>query len=642
MKKVYLLSFVFLFLVLESTGLFSQGLTMPDHSYGEIDAFWGFANHEGVATPGPYGFYSNKTQEQSSGVFLGHGYRWWGYPGAILLICNDFPKLDYPGMHGAWDMSSLSCSGYGYNGYTASWGAVVVDPASRKIHSTGIVMNHNSGPTYQYCIPNPFGSGFICYPTPSTWGYIHTYGYLRKMMEVKSTTLNDGDPVDINVSLTSTGVLAGDGTKVSNGVLFLNKTKHTIWRDSGWGMDYLNWGAVRDILGTTEFLQSMLGYLNININTSNSIAANVAVGDTVVIDMAFYNSVELNNPGTRSASDEDAEGSIGEDEYYMVGNIDYLKTGNMKNHVIEDGNNLTYDITCNTSEAYLVSVNSEGPHVDEDADGLCDEKEMGPNGDDDTYDGNADGLPDYVQSNVASFHSFDMSNYVTLEVPQGINLSEVVVTSNPSPDDVPEDAEFPFGFFDFSIDGLDPGDAVTVTLYLHGGETIDTYYKYGLTPDNIEMHWYEFLYDGTTGADINGDVITLHFRDGLRGDDDITANGSIKEPGGPLKSTSTNVNDINGETVMMHQNFPNPFVEKTTIGFQLGHPSKVTLKVYNVLGELVKVLANQQMPQGTFEVDWNGTNYAGHRVSPGVYLYRLETVSVEGENWIVKKMMMQP
>jgi hypothetical protein len=63
--------------------------------------------------------------------------------------------------------------------------------------------------------------------------------------------------------------------------------------------------------------------------------------------------------------------------------------------------------------------------------------------------------------------------------------------------------------------------------------TINTYWKYGPTPDNPTPHWYEFLFDGTTGAEIDGHVITLHFVDGLRGDHDLAANGTIVDPGAP-------------------------------------------------------------------------------------------------------------
>lgn len=62
---------------------------------------------------------------------------------------------------------------------------------------------------------------------------------------------------------------------------------------------------------------------------------------------------------------------------------------------------------------------------------------------------------------------------------------------------------------------------------------VNTYYKYGPTPNNPIPHWYEFLFDGTTGAEIVGNQVILHFVDGMRGDGDLSANGVVVEPGGP-------------------------------------------------------------------------------------------------------------
>ena len=70
-------------------------------------------------------------------------------------------------------------------------------------------------------------------------------------------------------------------------------------------------------------------------------------------------------------------------------------------------------------------------------------------------------------------------------------------------------------------------------IYLPVGSTPSTYYKYGPTPDNPLNHWYEFLYDNETGAEINENIITLHFIDGKRGDDILTQDGKISDTGGP-------------------------------------------------------------------------------------------------------------
>jgi hypothetical protein len=57
--------------------------------------------------------------------------------------------------------------------------------------------------------------------------------------------------------------------------------------------------------------------------------------------------------------------------------------------------------------------------------------------------------------------------------------------------------------------------------------------KYGMEPGRAAPHWYTFETDGTTGASIVDNLITLRFVDGGRGDDDLSANGVIADAGGP-------------------------------------------------------------------------------------------------------------
>lgn len=74
----------------------------------------------------------------------------------------------------------------------------------------------------------------------------------------------------------------------------------------------------------------------------------------------------------------------------------------------------------------------------------------------------------------------------------------------------------------------------------------------------------------------------------------------------------------------LSQNHPNPFNPSTTIEFQLESRSPVTITVYNVMGEQVKVLLDEVMPRGPHSVDWDATDSQGEAVSTGVYLYRIE------------------
>jgi len=176
--------------------------------------------------------------------------------------------------------------------------------------------------------------------------------------------------------------------------------------------------------------------------------------------------------------------------------------------------------------------------TNDDNDGLPDVEEQGPDGNDPNYDGNGDGTADRLQDNVASLHTYDNQYYITIESSAGTSISNCKAADNPSPTNAPSDVEFFYGFFEFRIDGVGNGDTTTVTFYFPVGETIDTYYKYGPTPNNINNHWYEFLYDGQTGAEISGNVITLYFVDGMRGDDDLTANGIVVDVGTPAVTSA--------------------------------------------------------------------------------------------------------
>jgi hypothetical protein len=562
---------------LKTNCLLSQDITVPDYSYGSVYSEQGRVSQSGVATPGPYGANSTGEEERASGLFNAHGYRWWSYPSYTLLICGDLPPFNYPGAHGIWDMSSLGCTNPPI-GYMASWGGVITDPDTRTIWSITGAKNHN-GPTTQYCVDVPWlPGGKICYPPPSTWGYGSSYGYLRKVFVVQSTgTLQQGDPVSVNASIKSNIVHEGDGTASSMGVLFLNKLSEAVWLSMGMAREYLRWGDVLDLLGTPSIVDNMLALLQVNENNVDESIATVAVGDVIILELMFNNTIKQSNPG----SSGEAEGWAGEKPDYMFTSPVYTRTDSIKELIMKHGNRLSYDLECLTQGAILSPLAPDGPNADEDDDGISDTREKGADGSNNTFDGNADGIPDYQQANVASFHTYDGLNYVTLVVPSGTVLSQVKVTDNPSASDTPADAEFPFGFFDFSIDGLEPGESVIVTLKLHNATSINKYYKYGPTPDNVTPHWYDFAWDGETGAQINGVEITLHFTDGLRGDEDITVNGSIKEPGGPSFAVTTSIPETSENPGIVV--FPNPTNEN------------ITLKLNNVLpgnNYLITIISN--------------------------------------------------
>ena len=82
----------------------------------------------------------------------------------------------------------------------------------------------------------------------------------------------------------------------------------------------------------------------------------------------------------------------------------------------------------------------------------------------------------------------------------------------------------------------------------------------------------------------------------------------------------------NTRKTKLDQNYPNPFNPTTTIKYTLRDQAHVSLRVYNVAGQLVRTLVDEvQKPDAVTPIHWNGTNNAGQMVSSGVYFYKLVT-----------------
>ncbi|HWB13392.1 MAG TPA: MBG domain-containing protein [Pirellulales bacterium] len=132
------------------------------------------------------------------------------------------------------------------------------------------------------------------------------------------------------------------------------------------------------------------------------------------------------------------------------------------------------------------------------------------------------------------------NSYITLSVQtSGVQFQNAWSTQNPDPNDggPPSNTQFGLGFVSFQLTGLQPGASVIVTMTLPFIQTAPTsYWRYLPGPSGTTGHWYEWNWDGNpnhTGAEINGSTIKLHLIDGATGDDDITANGIIVDPGAP-------------------------------------------------------------------------------------------------------------
>ena len=172
-----------------------------------------------------------------------------------------------------------------------------------------------------------------------------------------------------------------------------------------------------------------------------------------------------------------------------------------------------------------VTVVQDGA-ADADGDGVADSAEdAAPGG-----DGNGDGVPDKQQANVASVRTA-ASQTVTLVAGAGATLGKALATVPVAP---PPGVRFPVDALSFEVTVPTPGASTTLDVILPTGVPAFAYWKYGPTAALPTPHWYDFTFDGTTGAEkIAGNRLRLTLVDGGRGDSDLAANGVIVDPGAP-------------------------------------------------------------------------------------------------------------
>lgn len=99
-------------------------------------------------------------------------------------------------------------------------------------------------------------------------------------------------------------------------------------------------------------------------------------------------------------------------------------------------------------------------------------------------------------------------------------------------------------------------------------------------------------------------------------------------------SQTVEVNGAAPRAFALSQNYPNPFNPSTRISFALPVDAKVTLNVYNMLGQLVAAVADNAFAAGTHDVQFNAS-----ALSSGLYIYTINAVGVDGSKFSVSRKM---
>ena len=150
--------------------------------------------------------------------------------------------------------------------------------------------------------------------------------------------------------------------------------------------------------------------------------------------------------------------------------------------------------------------------------------------------------------------------------------------------------------------------------------------------------WYDYFSGDSVDVTNLSESITLE-----PGDFKIYTTTKLPTPeAGILLDVEKIENEI-PTSFTLEQNYPNPFNPSTIIRYSIplvethrdASLRNIVLKIYDVLGREIKTLVNQEQTSGVYEVNWNGDDKLGNKVSTGIYFYK-----IDAGNFIQTKKMM--
>jgi hypothetical protein len=204
-------------------------------------------------------------------------------------------------------------------------------------------------------------------------------------------------------------------------------------------------------------------------------------------------------------------------------------------------------------------------------------------------------------------------------------------------------------------------DGTSIWRYFCGDDVWAIYWTHDITGDGIvdvaagSFTGSVFLLNGASGQLIwqspsEAKIFTVRPIKDVNGDgyDDIIAGQQmLSGSGGRFFVISggtvdqTGIDDENVAVPYSHAlvaNYPNPFNAGTTIKFALPSPGRVSLDIYNIVGQRIKTLVDDFREAGEHSVVWDARDDSGVNVSTGVYFYRLSTgdIRASGKMMLIK------
>lgn len=170
------------------------------------------------------------------------------------------------------------------------------------------------------------------------------------------------------------------------------------------------------------------------------------------------------------------------------------------------------------------------------------------------------------------------------------------------------------------------------------------YFLYNIIDNRIKLIWFDII-----PKSVGNELMAIKFNY-LGGSSELNFTGTnemttetaevidVQYVDGSITQIISGVNnddDVPGK-FQLAQNYPNPFNPSTTIKFGLPQASDVTVKIFDILGQEVRILVNRNMTAGFHTVNFDASN-----LMSGMYIYRIQANGVDGKDFTdVKKMLL--
>lgn len=163
-------------------------------------------------------------------------------------------------------------------------------------------------------------------------------------------------------------------------------------------------------------------------------------------------------------------------------------------------------------------------------------------------------------------------------------------------------------------------------LKFNGSKNHHTYEVYYIKQNELFAAGENSVYFGANVYDLlnNGEINILISMDHIIEQGGQFTSSRFTQIYKPDSTTSIGKDKLVPDAIKLYQNYPNPFNPITTIKFELNNTGSVTLKIYNILGKEIKLLLDDNLPAGEYNIQWNGKDDKGNIPPGGVYFIQLK------------------